>query len=393
MGKKKKALLFAVVLLICAWPLMRSLGEANEELRFTTAVVQRGPIAARVTATGMLSAKVTVQVGSQVSGRIAELHADFNSVVKKGQVLVRLDPQLFEASVEQAEANLQAATGGLARARAEAEAAERQAHRAANLFERHLIAQADLDSAQANAAAQKAAVVVAEGALAQARAALRHAQVNLAYTVITSPINGVVISRAVDVGQTVAASLQAPTLFSIAEDLKKMQVHTSVAESDIGKLNKTMPVVFGVDAYPGESFVGELAQIRNDPQINQNVVTYDAVLNVDNSDLRLKPGMTANVNFIYHQRQNVLLVPNAAFRFRPPEAIEKTAATAPGKGPQFRRALWVLKGGRPEAIVVETGITDGARTEIASDALQEGDELILDVAGEPAKASRPLRMF
>lgn len=369
---------------------------SNDELpKFITAAALRGPLVARVTATGTLSARVTVQVGSQVSGRIQALSADFNSTVKKGQVIARLDRQLFEAGVEQARANLAAAQGNLTRARAEAANAERQAGRGSELYDQKLLSQAERDTVRSNAESAQAGVAAAEGLVAQARAALSQARINLDYTVIASPTNGTVISRNVDVGQTVAASLAAPILFVIAEDLRKMQVHTSVAESDVGKLKEGMPVVFSVDAYPGEGFSGELTQIRNAPQLAQNVVTYDAVLDVENTDLRLKPGMTANVSFITAQRQDALLVPNAALRFRPSAELLKTALPAPQSqdAPQ-QRTLWVLRAGLPAPVLVQVGISDGSRTEISSGELQASDELITDTtATKPKPASQPTRLF
>ncbi|HVI92482.1 MAG TPA: efflux RND transporter periplasmic adaptor subunit, partial [Anaeromyxobacter sp.] len=266
-------------------------------LTFETQPADRGGVVAKVTATGTLSALVTVQVGSQVSGRLAQVLVDYNSPVKKGQLIARIDPQLFEAAVEQARANLVAARGNLAKARAQAIDADRQAKRSATLAEQKLVSEADRDTAQANADAARAQVEASNGDVAQAEASLHQAQVNLAYTRIVSPTDGVVISRNVDVGQTVAASLQAPTLFVIAEDLSRMQVDTNVAEADVGKLQDGMDATFTVDAYPTERFRGKVRQIRNAPQTVQNVVTYDAVIDVPNPDLKLRPGMTANVSF------------------------------------------------------------------------------------------------
>lgn len=379
------------LLLLGGWKAL-SLRNDDEAPKFITAPALRGPLVARVTATGTLSARVTVQVGSQVSGRIQALSADFNSTVKKGQIIARLDRQLFEAGVEQARANLAAAQGNLTRARAEAANAERQAGRGSELYDQKLLSQAERDTVRSNAESAQAGVAAAEGLVAQARAALSQARINLDYTVIASPTNGTVISRNVDVGQTVAASLAAPILFVIAEDLRKMQVHTSVAESDVGKLKEGMPVVFSVDAYPGESFSGELTQIRNAPQMAQNVVTYDAVLDVDNTDLRLKPGMTANVSFITAQRQDALLVPNAALRFRASAELLKT--TPPPQGSPRQRALWLLRAGLPMPVLVEVGISDGSRSEIITGELQAGDELITDtVVAKPKAVPQPTRLF
>ncbi|MEK6806949.1 MAG: efflux RND transporter periplasmic adaptor subunit [Pseudomonadota bacterium] len=389
-------LLIALAGGVAAFAYTRQAGKNGDELSYSTVKVERGPLTARVTATGTLSALITVQVGSQVSGRIQSLHADFNSKVKKGEVIARLDPQLFDAAVQSAQANLAAAEGNLARAKALATDAERQAQRAQEVFAQKLISQAERDTAQANAESARASVASSEGAVAQAKAALYQAKINLAYTVITSPTSGVVISRNVDVGQTVAAALQAPTLFTIAEDLRKMQVHTSVAESDVGKLTEGMEASFTVDAYPSERFRGAVSQVRNAPQILQNVVTYDAVIDVDNADLRLKPGMTANVNFVYAKRDDALLAPNAALRFRPPADLMKTGGTpAPkrGDGPANARTLWVLRETQPVPVQVEVGVSDGSQTEITGGELQAGDSLITEAVGaKPKTPQTPMRM-
>jgi HlyD family secretion protein len=349
------------------------------------APVDRGSIVARVTATGTLSALVTVQVGSQVSGRIAALHADFNSTVRRGQLLARIDPQLFEAAVEQARASWVAARGNLAKSRAQAADAARQSARAGQLAERQLVAQADAETAQAAAAAADAQVEASEGTVAQARAALRQAEVSLAYTRIVSPTSGLVISRSVDVGQTVAASLQAPTLFTIAEDLAKMQVDTSVGEADVGRLRAGMPAAFTVDAYPGEVFRGTVRQIRNAPTTVQNVVTYDAVVDVANPELKLKPGMTANVTFVHAQRDGVLRVPNAALRFKPPEGTP--AFASPGAAPPGTRLVWAVRAGRPAAVHLRLGLSDGSLTEVADGDLRAGDEVVTDAGAEAAASA------
>ncbi|HYX91723.1 MAG TPA: efflux RND transporter periplasmic adaptor subunit, partial [Myxococcaceae bacterium] len=302
----KKALLVISVLVVLAGAtglaVVRQRSAGKDQPRFVTAAVDRGRISARVTATGTVSALVTVQVGSQVSGRIKSIDVDFNSPVKKGQLLATIDPQLFEAALSQARANATIASGDLAAAKVKVADAQRQYDRAHSLADRTLIAQADLDAAQVALDSARSAVTSAEGRVALNRAQLQQAQINLAYSRIYSPIDGVVISRNVDVGQTVAASLQAPTLFVLAEDLRKMQIDTSVAEADIGKLSPGMHAVFTVDAYPNERFTGSVRQIRNSPQTVQNVVTYDAVIDVDNSELKLRPGMTANVTFIYAEK-------------------------------------------------------------------------------------------
>ncbi len=378
-------------------------GNRTPPHRYETVRVESGRIVAKVTATGTLSALVTVQVGSQVSGRIQQLFADFNTPVTKGQVIAKIDPQLFEAAVEQARANTVAAQGNLVKAQAQAVDAERQYRRARDLSERRLIAQAEVDTAQTNAAAATAQVEAAKGSVAQAQAALHQAQINLAYTDIISPTNGVVISRSVDVGQTVAASLQAPILFLIAEDLAKMQVDTSVAEADVGKLKAEMQATFTVDAYPNERFSGIVRQIRNAPQTVQNVVTYDAVIDVNNAEAKLKPGMTANVTFVYAEKEDVLRIPNAALRFHPPpELLARMQRGEHGGGRKGqesnqpeRRTVWVLRGeGMPEPVRLSTGISDGTVTEVVEGNVYAGDLLVTDTSGEPQanRGTPPLGM-
>jgi HlyD family secretion protein len=406
---------------------------AKPAVELETAKVDRGRIISRVTATGTLSALVTVQVGSQVSGRIQKLFVDFNSPVKAGQLIARIDAQLFQASVDQARANYVAAVGSMAKSEAQARDAKRQFDRSKGLLDKKLIAQADFDTAEANLDVANAQVAMAKGSIAQAKASLQQAEVNLQYTRIVSPTDGVVISRSVDVGQTVAASLSAPTLFVIAQDLSKMQVDTSVAEADIGKLRPSMSATFTVDAYPGEKFRGKVRQIRNAATTVQNVVTYDAVIDVDNDQLKLRPGMTANVTFIWAEKDDALRVPNAALRFRPaPEIFLALGQTPPaslkdgpgaarasrppggastpgmpaagppgggtrprgaggggaGRGPgqgqgddgNDKRTVWVSRAGRLESLPVRTGISDGSLTEVVESALQPGDVVVVDAS-------------
>jgi HlyD family secretion protein len=363
--------------------------------KFVTAPAERGRIVARVTATGTLSALVTVQVGAQVSGRVQQINVDFNSPVKKGQVIAKIDPQLYFAAVESAKANVAAQTGQLAQARANSRNAELLRTRDRELRQKNLIAQQDLDTAEAQADAALATIAAQEGQLAQAKATLHQAEVNLEYTTIISPTNGVVISRSVDVGQTVASALQAPTLFTIAQDLTKMQVDTSVAEADVGKLTPGMDASFTVDAYPSERFKGQVRQIRNAPTTVQNVVTYDAVIDVDNSALKLKPGMTANVTFVYAEKDDVLKVPNSALRFKPtPEMLGKSDAGAPrthkrdANATPDQRTVWIDRG-VPTMVKIKTGITDGSVTEILEGELHPGDNVITDSLSGNDKGGPP----
>ncbi len=342
----------------------------------------KGPVLARVTATGTLAATVTVVVGTQVSGRIQELLADFNSPVKKGQVVARIDPQLIQGDLDQKRANLLAAQANLVRARVQSEDSTRQYERAKALLPKKFVADADVDTARANADAAKAAVRSAEATLAQARASMRQAEVNLAYTTIVSPIDGVVISRTVDVGQTVAAAFQAPTLFTIAEDLRKMQVHCNVSEADVGKLKPDMTATFTVDAWPSERFTGTIHEVRFAPQTVQNVVTYDAVIDVDNNELKLKPGMTASVTVVVAERKDVVRIPNAALRFRPPADMQKQVpAEAKADPSPDRRIAWVFRTDKAQPISLRVGITDGTLTEVVEGDLQPGEKLVSDLAG------------
>jgi HlyD family secretion protein len=352
-------------------------------LRFETARAELGHITARVTATGTLSAVTTVQVGSQVSGRVSELLVDFNSPVKKGQLLATLDPQLLEAAVDQARASYLSGRGALAKARVDATHTTRDLRRARALWREHLIARSDLDTAEDNAGAARAQLRAGQGNLEQAAANLRQARVNLGYTKILSPIDGVVISRNVDVGQTVAASLQAPTLFTIAEDPRKMQVDTNVAEADVGKLQPDMKATFKVDAFPGEKFRGTVRQIRSAAQIVQNVVTYDAVIDFDNHDLKLKPGMTANVTFVYAEKDRALKIPTAALRFRPPAALV-AAQPKPLLG-EGERLVWALRDGGPRCARVRTGLAEGATTEVVEGEIAPGDALVIDLVGADSR--------
>ncbi|WP_224370420.1 efflux RND transporter periplasmic adaptor subunit [Hyalangium versicolor] len=356
---------------------------------FETTPVERRNIESRVTATGTLSALVTVQVGSQVSGRIQEITVDYNSPVKKGQIIARIDPQLYQAAVERSRANVLVAKANLQKARVEAENARRSAERSKTLRDKQFISQAELDTAEASAQSAQTQVASAEASLAQAQASLNEADVNLKYTTIVSPTDGIVISRSVDVGQTVAASLQAPTLFTIAEDLRKMQVDTSVGEADVGRLEPGQHATFTVDAFPNERFEGVIRQIRNAAQTVQNVVTYDAVIDVQNPDLKLKPGMTANVTIVTDQKADVLAVPNAALRFRPASAMAAPAggpqqpqtgtagaSAAAGRASDGSRTLFVLRDGTAAPVHVKTGLTDGSVTEVREGELREGDRII-----------------
>jgi HlyD family secretion protein len=389
----KRGIVAAVVVLaVAAGYYFYVRGKKPSGPKFETVKITRGAITAKVTATGTLSALVTVQVGSQVSGRIAQLFADFNSPVKKGQVIAKIDPQLFVATVEQAKANVAVQQGQVEQAKVQFHSLDLIRLRDRELRKQNLIAQQQLDTDEAAADAMKANIDVQDAQLLQAKATLHQAQTNLDYTTIISPTDGTVISRNVDVGQTVAASFTAPVLFTIAQDLTKMQVDTSVAEADVGKLTPKMQALFTVDAYPNERFKGIVRQIRNAPQTVQNVVTYDAVIDVDNTALKLKPGMTANVTFVYAEKDDALRVANAALRFRPPPEM-LTASSGGGSGTaeaakprtrpprdaaSDRRSVWVLRNNHPSPVSIRVGVSDGTLTEVVEGDVQEGDAVITE---------------
>ena len=431
-----------VLLTVVAWEWV----EGRADVEYRTATVGRGDIDVTVSATGNPNAVVTVQVGSQVSGNIQALLADFNTKVSKGQLIARIDPAPFQtkvnqahatldaarasvansqAVVEQARAGIQAATSSLAAAVANVTKAEALVDDARVKVDRRVVmlaqnatAKEDLETAQTtytsavadrealiaqkqaaedNVKVAKAQLNVANSLVAaneaqvkQYTAALESAQIDLDHTSITAPVDGVVVSRSVDVGQTVAASLSAPTLFLIAQDLTKMQVDTNVSEADVGRVRVNQPATFTVDAYPGRTFTGTVTSIREAPINVQNVITYDAVIGVSNPDLTLFPGMTANVKVLVSQRPNALKVPNAALRYHPASDSSQSARPAGNARAQAspEKAVWVLDGkDQPRRVVVTTGETDGAFTEVTGGALNEGDRVILAALTKSAAAT------
>jgi HlyD family secretion protein len=344
--------------------------------QYKTKKVEQGEITAIVSATGKVNAVVTVQVGSQVSGTIQRLFADFNSRVKKGQIVAQIDPALFEAQVDQARAKLANDEANQEKARVVVADAKRNLGRMEELLSKNLVAQSDKDTAQTAYDSALAELKAAEAQVLQDRASLKLTETNLQYTTIQSPVDGIVISRNVDVGQTVAASLQAPTLFTIAQDLTEMQVDTSVDEADIGKVRLGQEAEFTVDAYPTSPFHGTVHDIYNQPLVVQNVVTYDAIIRVKNPDLKLKPGMTANITIKVGHQDKVLKLPNAALRYTP----EKSSGTAnPPKSEKADTAkVWVLNDGKSVPVTVTLGLNDGSYTEVVSGGLNAGDEVIVE---------------
>ena len=382
------------------------LSDSPKEPPYVTTTVQTASITQVVSSTGTLQAVVTVQVGSQVSGTIEKLFADFNTKVKAGQIVAQLNQDKFRAAEDQARANLLAAQSNIEKSKVGVADTLRTLERNRQLRTKDLMAQSDLDAAQAAYDAAVAQVEVNRAQAAQAQASLKQATVDLNNTVIRSPVDGLVISRNVDVGQTVAASLQAPTLFTIANDLARMEVHTNVDEADVGNVREAQEVTFTVDAFPSRRFRGRVHQVRNAPIVVQNVVTYVAVVRIDNKELLLKPGMTANVQFLVSRKEDVLTIPNMAMRFKPPEEKEEAqellrreqSRTAPkvgerrtsrqsaaggsgaGGGGTRRARIYLLKDDKAQPVEIQLGITDGSRTEVRSGDVKENDPVIIGMS-------------
>jgi len=383
----------------------------KSEVVFKTEAISKGALSETVSATGEVSAVVTVTVGSQISGTISRLYVDFNSPVKQGQLLAEIDPRLFEVAEARAAAGLLAAEADVEKAQVALLDGQRTETRVRELFQRGLVSSAESDTATANRAGAAAALRAAQARVAQAKADRDAATTNLSLCRIRSPIDGIVISRNVDVGQTVAASLQSPILFVIANDLSRMQVLANVDEADVGKVKEGMLAQFTVDAFPGEVFKGKIREVRQAPASIQNVVTYAAVVDAPNPEHKLRQGMTASISVVTNQRVEALRIPNAALRYRPADAAAgdkpvASAAAAPRADPSKQRpapkpeagepvrpgirkvVAYRLEGVKPVRVAVLVGISDGQRTEVVS-GLSEGDQVVLaDAAASNRKGSR-----
>lgn len=414
--KRKRGLIVVVIFVVVALLAMGfwRLGDGAKDSPYVTVPLQRGNITQVVSSTGTLQAVVTVQVGSQVSGTIEKLFANFNSKVRSGQVVAELNQDKFKAAVDQARANYIAAQSTLAKAKVTVEDGRRTLERTRELKKRELMAQSELDAAQTAYDAAVAQLDVNKAQVAQAQAALNQVTVDLNNTVIRSPVDGIVISRNVDVGQTVAASLSAPTLFTIANDLTKMEVHTNVDEADVGNVWEGQEITFTVDAFPARRFRGKVYQVRNAPLNVQGVVTYNAVARIDNKELILKPGMTANVQFLVSRKENVAVIPNMAMRFRPPDRKdevqellrqERSRVAAPvgtrrtsrasragggggGAVGNRRVTVYVLRENKAQPVEVQVGITDGSRSEVLDGGLNENDQVIIGMSSAAAPSAQ-----
>ena len=408
MRSRRWILVVAVALVVVAGLASRAfLSKGADDVKFRTEPVSRGDLVASVTATGTVNPVKTVQVGTYVSGPVQAIDVDFNSPVKQGQRVAKIDPRPFQLRVDQAEAALANARARADKARADLRFKQQTLGRTRALAGQGIVSTNDLDTATSALDQARAEVALQEAAFQQSQAQLEEARVNLGYTDIVSPVDGVVVSRSIDVGQTVAASFQTPTLFLIAEDLTQMQVDANVSEADIGTVREGERATFTVDAFPDRSFEGRVVQTRNAPLNVQNVITYDVVIAAPNEDLALRPGMTANVVIETGRRDEVLRVPTAALRFRPPADTREGAATRPERSPGARREhgaagdgavggdtartahagaaderagrVWTLDSGEPDPVRITTGLSDDQYTEVVSGPLREGQPVIVAV--------------
>jgi HlyD family secretion protein len=395
----KKYIIITIVSVAIISAAVWFMSQRASKITYKTARLEKGTVISAISATGTVNPVTTVQVGSQVSGTIQKLLVDYNSRVKKGQVIAEIDPALFLAQVEQARGNYLNAQAALQKARVVLADAKRTLERNKQLISQGIVAQSDFDTSQTAFDSALAGIKAAEAGVTQYRGTLMLAETNLKNSVIRSPVDGVVISRSIDVGQTVAASFQTPTLFSIAQDLTKMQIDTSVDEADISRARLEQTATFTVDAYPDRSFKGRVTQIRSAPVTVQNVVTYIVVVQVDNKELQLKPGMTANVSIETGRRDGVLKLPAAALRFRPKTASDSkerkqnTTGQKPsgmGKGKAAgspQQKVFLLKDGKPVALAVTTGLADASFIELLEGNLKEGDEVVTEQTDASKKKS------
>ena len=358
----KKIIIAIAVILLIATPFFIK-GNKNGKVEYLSEPIQLRTITQIVEATGTIEPINTVSIGSQVSGRIEQIFVDYNSQVEKGQQLAQIDTSLFEAQLQQSQATINNAKATLAKNEAQLEYDTKTYHRYKNLYDRNLVSKNDLDSAKSAYKSDLAQVAAAKAQIMQAEASYATASANMGYTKIVSPVNGTVISKEVEVGQTVAASFQTPTLFTVAEDLTKMRIETSVSEADIGKVKEGQDVEYTLDGYPDSVFKGIVTQVRLSPTTESNVVTYTVVIEVENDEGKLLPGMTANVSIITGKKENILTIPNVALKF----------TTADNTKRYDHKGIWINKKGKPVRINIDTGVSDDTYTEIISDEVKEGD--------------------
>ena len=388
--KKKITIILSSVLamvILCGAAVLFNKGKDSN---YVTVPAKRKTIVEAVEASGTVNPVNTVDIGSQVSGMIKEIYVDYNSKVTKGQLLAQIDPSLFQAQVDKARGDLEAARSNKAKVEAMMAYDKKNYERYKKLYTKNYVAKSEVDLAEATYKSDLAQIAAAQGTINQAQATLNNNLTNLKYTKIISPVDGIVVSRAVDVGQTVAASFQTPTLFQVAQDLTKMQIEVNVSEADIGKIKKGQEVEYTLDGYADAVFHGEVSEVRIAPTTVSNVVTYTVIVLVDNKEQKMIPGMTANVSIIINKSENVICVPTEALKFTPKEIT--------GGKKYKEQGLWLLKDNKPQRINIKTGAKDSEKTEIISEQIKENDKVILKKKGEKETTSQTsakprMRMF
>ncbi len=388
MNINKKLIVIPVLILIVIFSLSLIFSGVNKKPKYLLSKIEKRSIIEKVEASGTVTPVQTVSIGSQVSGMIKEIYVDFNSKVTKGQLLAQIDPSLFQAQVDQARATLNSKKADYEKTKSVLIYDKVNYERYKELYKRKFVSKNDLDLAKSTYYAKSAELNAMKAGIAQANATLQNNLTNLRYTKIISPVEGVVVSREVDVGQTVAASFQTPTLFSVAQDLTEMQIEVSVSEADIGKIKVGQAVEYTLDGYPNEIFKGKVTQVRISPTTVSNVVTYTVIVGVENENNILKPGMSANVEIITSKKERILCVDNAAMRFTPTEITG---------GKKFdTQGIWLLRKNKPERVNIKTGITDSEYTEIISDEISEGENVIIGSLNKKDKKNstpKPPGMF
>lgn len=385
----KKKYLIPIIIIVCLLILFVFIKKGKSSPQYETTKISRNTIVQVVEASGTINPVTTVNIGSQVSGMIKEIYVDYNSEVKKGQLLAQIDTSLFEAQLQQSIANIANAKANYQKILAVMENDKKTYNRYKNLYARNYIAKSELDLAESTYFSDVAQLEAAQAQISQAEASYKTAAANMRYTKIVSPVDGTVVSRDVDVGQTVAASFQTPTLFMVAQDLTNMQIETSVSEADIGKVKVGQKVNYTLDGYQDSVFHGKVKQVRISPTTVQNVVTYTVIVDVDNDDEKLIPGMTANVSIITSKKENILTVPNSALKFTP---------VTDGSGPRYKeQGIWLMENNKPKRVNITPGVSDDVNTEIISKDIKGGETVIvgfLDNKKNSKKGSRPpMRMF
>ncbi len=373
-AKKRVIIPLGIILFICA---VSGVNAYKNRVQYQTQKLEKCTITQVVEASGTINPVNTVSVGSTVSGLMKEIYVDYNTEVKKGQLLAQIDPANFQASVDQNRAQIRNAEANLAKLNAEMIMAQKTYNRYKNLYQKNFIAKSELDQAESDYLAKKASIGAQRASISQARATYNTAMTNLGYTKIIAPVDGTIISRDIDVGQPVAASFQAPELFTIAQDLKKMQIEVNVSEADIGKVKEGQDVEYTLDGYPDSVFYGKVTQVRLDSTVTSNVVTYTVIVSVNNDDLKLKPGMTANVSIVTSRNEDVMCAPSIALKFTPEV-----------NGPKYKnQGIWILEKGKPLRIDIKLGASDDSNVEIISNKLKLGDDVIIgSVGGKANKA-------